>query len=73
MMREAQKMMNDPAFQARMKQLTDNPQFKEHMAKTNEMMKDKDKMKEMEESMKARLEEGQKDLEEFKKKSAELE
>ena len=36
-------------------------------------MKDKDKVKELEDSMKKRVEEGTKELEEFKKKSAELE
>ena len=73
MMREAQQMMADPAFQERMKSVTDNPQFKESMNKTQEMMKDKDKVKELEDSMKKRVEEGTKELEEFKKKSAELE
>jgi hypothetical protein len=72
-MREAQQMMADPAFQERMKSVTDNPQFKESMNKTQEMMKDKDKVKELEDSMKKRVEEGTKELEEFKKKSAELE
>ncbi|KAL7551144.1 hypothetical protein ACHAWF_014344 [Thalassiosira exigua] len=72
MMREAQKMMNDPAFQERMKQYTENSEFKESMEKTQDMMKDKEKMKEMEESMKKRVEEGEKELEEFKKKSAAL-
>jgi hypothetical protein len=44
MMREAQKMMNDPAFQARMKQITERPEFKESMEKTQEMMKDENKV-----------------------------
>ena len=39
MMREAQKMMQDPAFQERMKQITERPEFKESMSKTQEMMK----------------------------------
>ena len=73
MMREAQKMMQDPAFQARMKQITENDQFKNSMENTKEMMKDKDKVKELEDSMKKRVEEGSKELEEFKKKSKELE
>ena len=71
-MREAQKMMKDPAFQERMKHVTENDQFKQSMEKTNEMMKDKDKVKELEESMKKRVEDGNKELDEFKKKSAEL-
>ena len=73
MMREAQKMMQDPAFQARMKQITENDQFKNSMENTKEMMKDKDKVKELEDSMKKRVEEGSKELDEFKKKSKELE
>ena len=73
MMREAQKMMKDPAFQERMKSVTDNPAFKTSMESTQEMMKDPEKVKELEESMKKRVEEGTKELEEFKKKSAELE
>lgn len=40
MMREAQKMMADPAFQERMKQYTENDAFKASMAKTQEMLKD---------------------------------
>lgn len=66
-------MMKDPAFQARMKTVTENEDFKQNMEKTQEMLKDEDKVKEMEESMKKRVEEGSKELEEFKKKSAELE
>ena len=44
MMREAQKMMNDPKFQERMKQITEKPEFKESMSKTQEMMKDENKV-----------------------------
>jgi hypothetical protein len=44
MMREAQKMMADPAFQERMKQVTENAAFKESMEKAQEMMKDEDKV-----------------------------
>jgi len=73
MMREAQKMMKDPAFQERMKQITEREEFKKNMEKTKETLNDPEKMKEMEESMKKRVEEGSKELEEFKKKSAEAE
>ena len=73
MMREAQKMMADPTFQERMKQYTENDAFKQHMEKTKETLQDKDKVKELEEAMKGRIEEGEKELEELKKKSAELE
>merc|ERR1712176_1628806 len=60
-------------FQARMKQITDNPQFKQSMDKTKEMMKDEAKVKELEESMKEKIEIGTKELEEYKKKTALLE
>ena len=73
MMREAQKMMKDPAFQERMKQITEREEFKKNMEKTKETLNDPEKLKEMEESMKKRVEEGNKELEEFKKKSAEAE
>ena len=73
MMREAQKMMADPTFQERMKQYTENDAFKKHMEKTKETLQDKEKVKELEEAMKGRIEEGEKELEELKKKSAELE
>ena len=56
MMREAQKMMADPAFQERMKQYTENEAFKASMAKTQEMLKDEKKVKELEETMKKRVE-----------------
>jgi len=73
MMREAAKMQQDPAFQARMNQVMANPQFQEHMDKQKEVLKDEAKVKDLEESMKGRIEEGNKELEEFKKRSAELE
>ena len=41
MMREAQKMMADPAFQERMKQVTENAAFKESMEKAQEMFLEK--------------------------------
>jgi hypothetical protein len=44
MMREAQKMMQDPAFQERMKVITERPEFKESMKKSQEMMKDEAKV-----------------------------
>lgn len=43
-MREAQKMMQDPAFQERMKQITERPEFQESMKKSQEMMKDEAKV-----------------------------
>lgn len=73
MMREAQKMMADPAFQERMKQYTENDAFKASMAKTQEMLKDETKVKELEETMKKRVEEGTKELEALRKEVAEAE
>ncbi|KAL3756164.1 hypothetical protein ACHAWU_007115 [Discostella pseudostelligera] len=73
MMREAQKMMADPAFQERMKQYTENEAFKASMAKTQEMLKDEKKVKELEETMKKRVEEGTKELEALRKEVAEAE
>jgi len=73
MMREAQKMMADPAFQERMKQYTENDAFKASMAKTQEMLKDENKVKELEETMKMRVEEGTKELEALRKEVAEAE
>jgi hypothetical protein len=58
-MREAQKMMNDPAFKEQMKQMTANPGFKEHMQKTQEVLNDPKKVKEMEEKMQESLKEGE--------------
>ena len=73
MMREAQKMMADPAFQERMKQYTENDAFKASMAKTQEMLKDETTVKELEETMKKRVEEGTKELEALRKEVAEAE
>jgi predicted phage gp36 major capsid-like protein len=65
-MREAQKMMNDPAFQAQMKKMTDSEGFKEHMDASSDMMKDPEKVKEIEAKMQERLVEGNVMLEKFK-------
>jgi hypothetical protein len=58
-MREAQKMMQDPAFKEQMKQMTANPGFKEHMQKTQEVLSDPEKVKEMEAKMQESLKEGE--------------
>lgn len=58
-MREAQKMMQDPAFKEQMKQMTANPGFKEHMEKTQAVLNDPEKVKEMEEKMQTSLKEGE--------------
>ena len=73
MMREAQKMMADPTFQERMKQYTENEAFKRHMEKTKESLQDEDKVRELEEGMQKRIEEGERELEELKKRADMLE
>ena len=57
MMREAQKMMADPAFQERMKTVTENQAFKTSMENTNEMMKDKDKAQKLKHPLPSSLQE----------------
>mmetsp|Transcript_1404 Transcript_1404/g.1909 ORF Transcript_1404/g.1909 Transcript_1404/m.1909 type:complete len:93 (+) Transcript_1404:92-370(+) len=70
-MREAQKMMQDPAFQAHMKKVTENDSFKQSIAQTKKVMQDPKKMKEMEATMTEKLKEGQKQLEAAEKAAAE--
>ena len=70
-MREAQKMMNDPAFQAQMKKVTESQQFKQHMQAQQEMLKDPEKVKELEKKMQEKLKEGNVLLEETQKELAE--
>ena len=62
MMREAQKMMQDPNFQAYMKQIMQSNAFQGAMKKTKESMDDPEKRKEMEEMVKQKLEAGEKEL-----------
>ncbi|KAG7370131.1 hypothetical protein IV203_027877 [Nitzschia inconspicua] len=65
-MREAQKMMNDPAFQAQMKKVTESPAFKQHMQAQQEILKDPKKVKELEKKMQEKLKEGNELLEKTK-------
>ena len=65
-MKEAQQMMNDPAFQAQMKNMMANPAFQQHMKASQDMLKDPKKVKEMEEKMQAKLKEGNELLEKAK-------
>jgi len=62
MMREAQKMMQDPNFQKYMEQITSSAAFQGAMKKTKETMEDPEKRKEMEDMVKQKLEEGEKAL-----------
>jgi hypothetical protein len=59
MMREAQAMMQSPEFQAHMKKITANPNFKKAMQSTQQMMQDPQKAKEMEEKVKAAIADGE--------------
>lgn len=65
-MREAQKMMKDPAFQKYMNQMMAAPQFKTAMKSTKEALNDPEKVKELEEKAKAAIELGNQELEELK-------
>ena len=67
MMREAQKMMQDPAFQAHMDKVMKSSNFKQAMKKTEEHLKDPKKAKELEEKTKAAIQEGNKLLDEREK------
>jgi hypothetical protein len=62
MMREAQKMMQDPAFQAQCDKMMANDGFKQAMTKTKEDLKDPEKVKELEEKAQKAIAEGDKDL-----------
>ena len=69
MMREAKKMMADPAFQEQCKQYTENEAFQSHLAKTKADLQDANKVKEIEEQMKIRVEAGEKELTELLQQS----
>ena len=62
-MREAQKLMNDPAFQEQMRKMTSAPAFQAHMKKTQDMLKDPKKVKDLEKKMENALKEGNQLLE----------
>ncbi|KAL3917925.1 MAG: hypothetical protein SGILL_004482 [Bacillariaceae sp.] len=72
-MREAQQMMNDPAFQAQMKKVTESQQFKQHMSQQQEMLKDPEKVKELEKKMQEKLKEGNSLLDQTMAEKAKLE
>jgi len=70
MMREAQKMMQDPAFQAQMKQMMAG-NLGQAMQQTKQAMQDPAKVKEMEEKAQAAITEGNKELERLEKERQE--
>jgi hypothetical protein len=63
-------MMNDPAFQAQMKKMSESQGFQQHMQASQDMLKDPEKVKELESKMQNKLEEGNKLLEKAKKEEA---
>jgi hypothetical protein len=69
-MKEAQQMMNDPAFQAQMKKMSESQGFQQHMKASQDMLKDPEKVKELESKMQEKLEEGNKLLEKAKTEEA---
>ena len=62
MMKEAQKLMQDPAFQAHMKKMMESSGFQTHMKKQAEAMKDPKKLKEMERKAQAAIKDGEEQL-----------
>jgi hypothetical protein len=71
-MAEAQKMMNDPAFQAHMNKVMESQAFKAHMQQQQAMLKDPKKVKELEAKMQEKLKEGNELLEEAQAARAKL-
>jgi hypothetical protein len=71
MMKEAQQMMQDPSFQANMKQMMDGQGFQQAMAKTKTDLKDPEKLLEMEAKAVNAIKEGNKELEEMETKKRE--
>ena len=62
MMREAQKMMEDPAFQAHMDKLMGQKGMKQALKKTKKQMSDPKKAAELEAKAKMAIAEGEKEL-----------
>ena len=76
MMREAQKLMQSPEFQAQMKTMAKNPAFQQSIKKTQDIMKDPKKLEEVQAKMDVTLKKGNEELKAFneaqeKKKAAE--
>jgi hypothetical protein len=67
MMKEAQSMMEDPNFQANMKQMMSGQGFQEAMSQTNTDLQDPVKLKAMEEKAEKAIAEGNVELEEQEK------
>jgi len=75
-MREAQKMMQDPNFQAQMKKMLSQGGMQQALQQTKQDLSDPKKAKELEEKARKAVEEGEKELaklEEQKKKGLRVE
>jgi hypothetical protein len=67
MMKEAQKMMADPAFQAHCQKLMAGPQFQQAMTQLKGDLTDPAKVKALEEKTKTAIQKGQAELEQLQK------
>ena len=72
LMAEAQKMMNDPAFQEQMKKMEKSNEFKDSIKKTKEKMADPNLAAKMEAQMEYMLKKGQDDLKNAARKNMEM-
>jgi hypothetical protein len=70
MMREAQKMMQDPSFQAHMQQLMQGQPMQQALQQTKETMADPKKLHEFEEKAKRAIADGEKELQELEMEKA---
>lgn len=73
MMREAQKMMNDPAFQASMEKLMSQQGMQQALKKTKKQLSDPKKAAELEVKAKKAIAEGEKELEKLYEQKKALE
>jgi hypothetical protein len=67
MMREAKKMMQDPAFQAHCRQLMEGQGFQQAMTQVKTDLADPAKAKELEEKTKVAIQKGEEELEQLQK------
>jgi hypothetical protein len=67
MMREAKKMMEDPAFQAHCRQLMEGQRFQQAMTQVKTDLADPAKAKELEEKTKVAIQKGEEELEQLQK------
>ena len=65
MMREAQKLMQSPEFQAQMKKMAESPAFQQSIKRTQDIMKDPKKLEEVQTKMDVALKKGNEELKAF--------